>query len=75
VKLVAGAMNRSGAVVVALAAFLAVASAQVPSLGPCPDMSTMGNFTINKVSVRAFDSPKLHTLGAHIRKYKQCAQQ
>jgi len=46
-------MNRSGAVVMALAAFLAVASAQVPSLGPCPDMSSMANFTINKVSMRA----------------------
>lgn len=46
-------MNRSGAVVLALAAFLAVASAQVPSLGPCPDMKTMGNFTINKVSTSA----------------------
>jgi hypothetical protein len=50
----AGGVHKMAAGVAAIAVFLmtgiAMTSAQVPALGPCPDIETMHDFNIQKVS-------------------------
>ncbi|XP_059483132.1 apolipoprotein D-like [Neocloeon triangulifer] len=55
-------MAHRAAVLITIAALMVVVTTQVPSLGPCPEMKTMANFSISKYLGRWYQAERYISL-------------